>query len=206
MPPRPRFSPDRISGAALDLVRAHGVEALTARNLAAALGCSTGPLFTHFSTMDELLQAVLDRAMAEFVDRASEPAHADPVLAAGLGWLGFAADEPRLYEALFLRHHPWHHKWGPIRRRLAEGMAGHPPYADLDSAARFALVGRASVVLHGLGLEIWSGRLRADDPASRLALLEELVMPVVDAAIAQGWSRDFHSLSAGRRSPLSRTA
>ncbi|NIV75884.1 MAG: hypothetical protein GWN37_13925, partial [Gammaproteobacteria bacterium] len=68
----------------------------------------------------------------------------------------------------------WHAKWGPVRLDLAKAMADHPRYADLDDATRFALVGRASIVLHGLGLEIWSGRLRTHDYER---LIEELARP-----------------------------
>ena len=78
-------------------------------------------------------------------------------------------------------------------------MAAHPRYASLDEAARFALVGRASIVLHGLGLELWSGRLVAADRTARLDLIDQLVGPAVDAAIAHAWTTDFHS----RRDPSS---
>lgn len=192
MPPRTRFTAERILDAALVLTREQGVDAVTARNVAAQLSCSTGPVFTHFGSMDDLLEQLMDQIIARFVAYARATEHADPLVAAGLGWLRFASDEPRFYEALFLRHHGWHDKWGPVRRELANNMANHPRYCELDARARFGLVGRASIVLHGLGVEIWSGRLVAD-PDTLLVLLEQLAGPVVDAAIARGWTHDLHS-------------
>jgi len=199
MPPRVRFTPDRILDGALALLRREGLDALTARRLSKDLGCSTAPLFRAFESMEALEGRVIDAVIADFIRHATAHPHDDPIVAVGLGWLAFAAEEPRLYEALFLRHHPWHHRWGPVRRRLATEMAAHPRYAALDEAARFALVGRASIVLHGLGLELWSGRLVAADRTARLDLIDQLVGPAVDAAIAHAWTTDFHS----RRDPSS---
>jgi AcrR family transcriptional regulator len=192
MPPRIRYTAEKILDAALSLTHAEGIDMVTARNVAAGLGCSTGPIFTHFASMDDLHEQLMDVIIGRFVATASEASHDDPLIGAGVGWLRFAAEEPRLYEAVFLRPHPWHAKWGPIRRKLAERMADHPRYAHLDRAARFAIVGRASIVMHGLGVEIWSGRLPQHD--LRL-LIEEFAVPVVDAALAQGWTTDLHSSS-----------
>ncbi len=190
MPPRTRYSPDRILDAALALTRRDGIGTVTARSVAAELGCSTGPIFTHFASMDALNEQLMDRIIADFVVMAASGEHDDPLVGAGVGWLRFAVEEPRLYEAVFLTRHPWHAKWGPVRQRLARRMGEHPRYAHLSEPARFALVGRASIVMHGLGVELWSGRLPVHDLP---ALLEELALPVVDAALTHGWTTDLHS-------------
>lgn len=190
MPPRLRYTPDRILDAALALTQASGLATVTARSIAAHLGCSTAPIFTHFASMERLHEHLMDRIITGFVATASAVHHPDPLVGAGIGWLRFATEEPRLYEAIFLTPHPWHAKWGPVRRQLAQRMAEHPRYAHLSAPARFALVGRASIVMHGLGVELWSGRLPPRDLA---ALVEELALPVVDAALARGWTQDLHS-------------
>ena len=46
MPPRARISKELILNAALRITCEEGFEAVNARSLAAALGCSTRPLFT----------------------------------------------------------------------------------------------------------------------------------------------------------------
>ena len=193
VPPRARYSRTGILDAAVALTRADGIRTVTARGLATALGCSTGPVFTHFASMDALHEQLMDRIIALFVAVANGTEHADPLVGAGLGWLRFASEERRLYEAVFLTQHPWHAKWGPVRRRLAQRMATHPRYAHLDDAGRFALVGRASIIMHGLGVELWSGRLAPRSPADHERLLEELVGPVVTAALTNGWTADLHS-------------
>lgn len=197
MPPRVRYTAEKILDAALRLTQAEGVDTVTARSVAASLGCSTAPIFTHFASMEALHERLLARIMERFVARAlgalDDHEGEDPLVAAGVGWLRFAAEEPRLYEAIFLRRHPWYGSWGVVRRGLAERMMAHPRYAGLGRGVCFALVGRASIVMHGLGLELWSGRLPQGDLAR---LVRELALPAVDAAMASGWILDLHSASA----------
>jgi AcrR family transcriptional regulator len=190
MAPRTRFTSDIILDAALSQTRAAGIASVSARTIAASLGASIAPVFTAFSSMDALHERLMDRIIGEFVARAGAMSDGDdPLWAAGEGWLRFALDEPRLYEAIFLTVHPWHAKWGPVRRQLAERMGQFPRYAHVSPAVRFALVGRASIVLHGLGLELWSGRLRTGDLRT---LVVQLVQPVVDSALQHGWTVDLH--------------
>ena len=161
--------------------------------MAAELGCSTGPIFSNFATMDELQEALIDRIIARFVSAMAPVGGEDPLLAAGMRMVRFAAEEPRLYEALFLTHHPYHAKLGPVRRQIAAWMAEHPRYAGLDEAARFGLVGRSSVVAHGLGVEVWSGRLPESSPAVLRDIITQLAEPIIDAALSRGWTADIHT-------------
>ncbi|MCB9640871.1 MAG: TetR/AcrR family transcriptional regulator [Myxococcales bacterium] len=195
MPPRARYTVEKLLEVGLEVIREEGVGALSARSVASRLGASTGPIFTHFSSMDDFTEQLMDRMMEIFVSstgvmEAVWSGSEDPLVESGVGWLHFAAEEPRLYEALFLRPHGWHKKWGLVRKRLAEKMGEHPLYAELPLTTRFALVGRASIAMHGLGVEIWSGRLPKQDIGR---LIREIAMPVVEAALAQGWSHDLHT-------------
>ena len=54
MPPKVKISKEKIIEAAISLIRNGGVEAVNARTLAAALGCSTQPIFSNFETMEAL--------------------------------------------------------------------------------------------------------------------------------------------------------
>lgn len=54
MPPKIKVTRESIVATAVDLVRSEGAQALNARRIAAALGCSTQPIFSNFAVMDEL--------------------------------------------------------------------------------------------------------------------------------------------------------
>ena len=190
MPPKTRFTEEVILEAAFELTRSKGIGAVTARTLAGHLACSTAPIFSRFESMDALHEALMDRIIEEFVASVTASAGSDALVAAGVGWLRFATSEPCLYEAVFLRRHPWHAKWGRLRREMADRMSADDRFIDWDNDALFALVGRVSIVMHGLGVELWSGRLPATDLP---ALVEQFVLPVVDAAHANGWRKDLHT-------------
>ncbi|MDT0307403.1 TetR/AcrR family transcriptional regulator [Streptomyces sp. DSM 44917] len=59
-PRQPLLSRERITAAALRIVDAEGLPALTTRRLAADLGVSGPSLYNHFATMDEIVDAMAD--------------------------------------------------------------------------------------------------------------------------------------------------
>ncbi|MFD3454105.1 TetR/AcrR family transcriptional regulator [Streptomyces sp. NPDC058691] len=64
-PRKPLLSRERIVAAALALVDAEGLAAVSTRRLAAELGVSGPSLYNHFTTKDEILDAVADAVVAE---------------------------------------------------------------------------------------------------------------------------------------------
>ena len=92
-----------IEEAAFELVRQEGHGALTVRGIAGRLGCSTQPVLYHFPGIDAIRRAVYERADAfhtEYITRV--PADAgDPMLAIGLNYVRFAAEEGPLFRFLF---------------------------------------------------------------------------------------------------------
>ncbi|GAB2621658.1 TetR/AcrR family transcriptional regulator [Streptomyces capparidis] len=63
-PRQPLLSRERIVGAALALIDAEGLPALSTRRLAAELGVSGPSLYNHFAGKDEILDAVADTVIA----------------------------------------------------------------------------------------------------------------------------------------------
>lgn len=64
-PRQPLLSRERIVEAALDLLDAEGLEAVSTRRLAAELGVSGPSLYNHVATKDELLDAVTEAVLGE---------------------------------------------------------------------------------------------------------------------------------------------
>ena len=62
MPPKVKVTKEAVVNAAVQIVRSQGVQALNARTVAAALNCSTQPVFSNFETMEQLWLAVLQEA------------------------------------------------------------------------------------------------------------------------------------------------
>ena len=103
MPAKPKVTRDDIVQAAFELIRSQGHEALNARNLAEALGCSTQPLLYWFASMDEIRRETYRAADAfhtGFITGGIEHAD-DPLLALGINYVRFGYEEPRLFRFLF---------------------------------------------------------------------------------------------------------
>ena len=104
MPPKAKFNREEIVSAAMKIVRKEGGRALTARALAAELGTSTAPIFTAFTSIDDLTAAVKERAealYASYLARGME--HPLPFKGAGLAYIRFAKEERELFRLLYMR-------------------------------------------------------------------------------------------------------
>ena len=103
MAPSVKFTKGEIVEAALGIASEKGIDAVTAREVARALGVSTRPIFTHYDSMGQLRRDVSELAKARY--RAYiEGGLASPIpnLGVGQGYIRFAREEPELYRLLFL--------------------------------------------------------------------------------------------------------
>lgn len=104
MPPKPKFTKDEIVQAALEIVSQKGVEALTAKELGAALGSSARPIFTVFNSMREVQDEVRAAAMRRFEGFAAQRLPDMPLFKQiGMQMVLFGAKEPKLYQLLFMQ-------------------------------------------------------------------------------------------------------
>ena len=105
MPPKVKITRENIISAAVDLVREQGEEAINARTVAAALGCSTQPIFSNFASMEELYEAVIHRAYGQylsFLHKEAESGKYPKYKAFGMGYIRFAKEEKELFKLLFM--------------------------------------------------------------------------------------------------------
>ena len=108
MPPRAKFTKDKIIETALDIVRTQGFDALTARALGAKLGSSARPIFTVFQSMEEVQQEVKKAARAMYDGYVEEALSKDRPYqerfkSVGAQYVRFAMTEPKLFQLLFMR-------------------------------------------------------------------------------------------------------
>lgn len=106
MPPKAKITRRDIIDGAVDIVRQHGEQGLNARSIAAALGCSTQPLFSNFTSMEELYFCVIQKAeqinkgyIDEEIARGQFPSYK----ASGMAYIRFAKEEKELFKLLYMR-------------------------------------------------------------------------------------------------------
>ncbi len=96
-----------IKEGAFCLLREQGREMLTARKLAAYIGCSTQPIFRVYKNMEELSEDVFDLAKTFYENYCVRFAHEfdTPFVDLGLCYIRFAKEELNLFRLLFLSPH-----------------------------------------------------------------------------------------------------
>ena len=106
MPPKVKVTREDIVGAAVEIVRGKGAQAVNARAVAAQLGCSTQPVFSNFENMDALRLAVVekaDRLYNGYIQRELERGEFPGYKASGMAYIRFAREEKELFKLLYMR-------------------------------------------------------------------------------------------------------
>lgn len=104
MPPKAKFTKEEVVVAALKIVQREGAEALTARALGEELGSSSRPVFTVFESMDEVKNSVISAAKQLYSQYVREGMKCAPAFkGVGVAYIKFAAQQPKLFQLLFMR-------------------------------------------------------------------------------------------------------
>ena len=105
MPPKVKITKKDIIETALDLIRKNGQESINARSIAGALNCSTQPIFSNFSSMEELESEIAFAAhkrYLSFIEREIESGEYPKYKSFGMAYIRFAKEEKELFKLLFM--------------------------------------------------------------------------------------------------------
>lgn len=104
MPPKQRITREMILERSFAMFCREGMDAVNARSVAKALNCSTQPIFSYFSGMDDLKNALDQKARNLFEELIN------PVTKEGrlferycIEYVRFAQEQPQLFGHMFLR-------------------------------------------------------------------------------------------------------
>lgn len=171
-----------ITSTARALAGREGWDAVTTRRLAAEIEYSQPVIYKHFSSLDDIADAValdgfgeLAAALAE-ARRAAAPG--DDVRAVAHRYAAFASDAPAVYDAMFSRSTRL--RFGPgspttpsaAFAELRAAVAPHAGEADAETLTEVLWAG-----LHGLVVLLRSGRLRSGHDTARIDLLVGRLLP-----------------------------
>jgi AcrR family transcriptional regulator len=168
--PRLPLNRDRILQAALELADEGGIEALTMRKLARALGFEAMSLYNYVANKDDLLDGILDLVLAE----------SEPPSPAGDWDAAIRTSAISVHEAL--RRHPWScallmapERVRPARLRYMDLLLGRLREAGFSAETTY----HAYHVLDGhiFGFSLWetSHTYTADDVSKFEARFEQTI-------------------------------
>ena len=106
MPPKVKITRKDIIKASIELIRKNGAGAINARSVAAAIGCSTQPIFSNFASMEDLEESVIASAhecYLGFIENEVGGEKYPRYKAFGMAYIRFAKEEKELFKLLFMR-------------------------------------------------------------------------------------------------------
>lgn len=103
MPPKQRITKEAVLNAAFEILRESGIDAVNSRAVAARLSCSTQPIFSQFSSIDDLKQALFSKAKEKYNFYIQDALKKElPFKESGKAYISFAKSEPNLFKLLFM--------------------------------------------------------------------------------------------------------
>jgi len=158
MPVKSKFTAEDIIDAAFLIVRSEGAEKCSARAIAHELNSSTMPIYSCLSSMKELKEAVLKKALALLISYETKVRTGDVLLDMGIGYIMFAKTEKHLFRMLFLSGSRGGS--GDMRKRfndyvvnaLLQKLSGFEPLNDFSQEQKRNLLNRMWVFTHGLAV------------------------------------------------------
>lgn len=154
---KPLFSKADVVAAGLAVVGREGLAALSARRVAEELGSSTAPVYSNFTNMDELSDAVKQAAVAELLAASRNQRTEDEFLNMGLGILRYVWERPAVYAALFLEQSTGYDPGPDFFESLATRTIELPQLAGLPVDERLIVLKKVALFTHGLATEICQG-------------------------------------------------
>jgi AcrR family transcriptional regulator len=156
MPPKFKFTKDQIIDAALGRVRQAGWQAMTTRALAEALGSSARPIYSFFSSMDDLEAEVCQRGVALLYEYMVAERTGDPWHDNGIGYVLFAQKEKHLFRALnddkHIRYFKEHGE--KIWHTLSTALADYPHFRGLTDDQIYRIQLTRWLMAHGLAFQV----------------------------------------------------
>lgn len=106
MPPKCKFTREEVVHAALEITRADGIGAVTARAVGNRLSSSSKVIFSLFQNMEELQGEVIKAAnhlYQSYLNEDMASGKYPPYKASGMAYIRFAKEERELFRLLFMR-------------------------------------------------------------------------------------------------------
>ena len=164
-----RLSADRIAAAALEILDREDPKALSARRLAADLGCEAMSLYSYVASMDAVFDLVVDRLLSTLPAGATSNDPSKSIRAEALEFLSMAEAHPHAFGFVATR------RWRtPVALDFAKRLVSRLVESGLPPSAALRHARIIGVYLNGAGLGLASWRLM---PAEAESEPWEPIMP-----------------------------
>ena len=174
MPPKLKYSKEKVIDAAFNAVLKLRLENITARKVAKELNSSVAPIYSYFKSIDDLTSAVIKKAKEMLKEYTLKKYTESHYFNLGLGVLFFARDYGNIYHALFLDSNHFKSLMIEFLKFLDEELIKDSRFTDLPDDARKTLLNNLWIATHGLASLICAGFVEDTTDKALYGRLDEL--------------------------------
>lgn len=152
MPRKPQFTGEDVVAAAFELVREKGLTSLSAPAVAEKMGCSTMPIYSHFTSMQALEDEVVKKIWEMVSHYQTKEYTGDAWIDQAMGYILFARDEKNLFKAILnsrnkeLKYQMNRLHWD----KLARALDDYPAFEGLDLERIMRIRYTRAMLSHGI--------------------------------------------------------
>lgn len=159
MPPKTKFDKNAILDAALEVAKEKGFSGITARSVANRLNCSVAPIYVNFATVDDLVEAVVQRVFAISEELLTKQKGQSMFEKMGKVSLAFAREYPVLFRELSIQPNPYMASYETIENAMIEAMAEDEAMRGWTLKERKRLLLKLRVFQMGLSVMVANGHV-----------------------------------------------
>ena len=152
MPPKQRITREMILERSFTMFCQEGMEAVNARSVAKALNCSTQPIFSYFTGLDDLKNSLEMKAKEAFEAAlaAGSVKEGDPLENICQAYVRFGAEQPKLFAYLFMR--PGHElEYSVLKEGESDQLVkAEAEYVGMSAERALKLCVDVTIYAHGL--------------------------------------------------------
>lgn len=159
MPPKTKFDKNTIVEAALEVAKEKGLSGITARNVANRLHSSVAPIYVNFSTIEDLVKAVVKRVFAISEEMLADQKGKSLFENIGKASLAFAREYPVLFRDLSIQPNPYLASYETIEISMIEALAQDEVMGSWTLEERKRLMLKMRVFQIGLSVMVANGHV-----------------------------------------------
>ena len=187
MPPKQKYTKEKIIDTAFDLAKVEGIENLTARKLADALGSSVAPIYANFEDIETLKKSVVKRIFKMSRDMSKEEVTGDRFLDIGIASLRFAKTYSVLFKELVLNKNKYMEDYDvSLGQTILQDMKDDPNLSGLSDDELMMVLLKMRIFQLGLSVMVANDLLPKNfDEKAQIDLLESMGSDVINGITHQ---------------------
>lgn len=183
MPPKPVFNREDIITTAFEIVKKSGFRDFSTRKIADELHSSTAPVYSYFSSMDDLRSEVLERAENLMLEYTMKPYTRSVFLNMGTGLVLFAQENRELFRALLLESGDTRSLLEKFLKALTRELGKDDLISLLPPKEQREVMNRMAIFTHGFASLLCVGLIDEVSKNTAIKTMLNMGRDVIDTAL-----------------------